>query len=501
VGLRRGPFDGGAAETFVEVTGIQEVALVGDQLYLYRYDMSGGTQIGRVSRDGGEPTWFSSGNAPRDMIASDSAVFWAQWGEEWNTGRLWRAALDGSAPIALAEGLVSPRALGFDGEQLYFESGNFADCQPTAGPTCVEKRLYRVPIAGGEPELVLATSAGSNPVWQDGGMYWLAGHPRAADLMLLPPNGSAQPIAHVLMDSPPGSSALTSDGEALYWATQSRVVRMPFETREVQRLVTGLQGVGDIAVGADWVYAGEWSTGRILRLPKDGSAYRPETPSISGPCPEPVGSAQELALTPRADHNLELLALEQLEPDSLVVSQSTYERVERDVAAIRALEPSLVPVYYRSGTDGRRIKIQWSEDALAAFHEGQYTAWNCLNEAYRLTDFRTLESETELVFDGIYNVGLVFELYRQLPGVTGGNASWLGADGPTICVSRAGDGYDYVFDDTGGSCGVCEQHLAYHFQTDVTGQVTPVAEWDSTTREPVPTWFTDVCGFRPNVGL
>lgn len=501
LGLRRGPLEGGPAETLVALDDLQDVRRVGDQLYLHRGEPFVQTQIGRMSRDSREPTWWSTGSPQRDMVASESGVFWAQWGEGWNEGSLWRAAADGSEVMQIATGLVGPQQLGVEGEQLYFAQGNVAGCSSTEALPCIEKGLYRVPIVGGASELVVATSAGSNPVWHDGSMYWLAGYPRGAELMLLSPSGTAQPVVNVLMDSVPGSVLLSSDDEALYWTTGSRVLRLPFETGEARRLITGLDGMGNVAVRGDWVYTAEWATGRILRVPTDGSAHRPTAAPITGPCPQPVGTADELALTPRADPNLELLALEKLEPESLVVSQSTYDRVASDVAAIRRMEPSLVEVGYRPASDGRTLQLEWSTAASAAFDDGQYTAWSCLNDAYGLKDFRTLPSGIELVLEGTYDIDRVFELYRQLPGVTGGTPYLGGSDGPTICVTRVGDAYDYVFDDTGGDCAACEQHVGYLFQSSAAGQVTPIARWDSTLDPAVPAWFTDICGFRPQVGF
>ena len=53
-------------------------------------------------------------------------------------------------------------------------------------------------------------------------------------------------------------------------------------------------------------------------------------------CPMPLGSAEELALTPRADTNLELLALS-LDVGHLTATQVTYERVVADIGALRAV--------------------------------------------------------------------------------------------------------------------------------------------------------------------
>jgi hypothetical protein len=238
-------------------------------------------------------------------------------------------------------------------------------------------------------------------------------------------------------------------------------------------------------------------TGGAGRAGRDASADPPE--SFTGPCPTPVGSEEALALTPRADANIELLGFE-LEPDAVVVAEPTYDRLVDDITAIRTLESTLAEVSYGYLQDGRRLQLEWTAAAAQAFAEGRYTAWDCLNAAYGLESAIPLTNGVELQLEGIYNLPLVFERYRQLPGVTGGTSLMYGAPGPTICVAREGERYEYVFDDTGGQCAeTCSQHRAYHFASESSGQVTQLAAWDSTTAAPIPDWFEGLCGFRPRV--
>jgi hypothetical protein len=499
-GLRRAPLDGGAPVTLAPVSAeVRGLTPAGEYLYFYQGGLDGPEGIARVPREGGDSEWVADADNPQSLIANADHVVWAEWGDDSNTGRLWRAGLDGSAPIALAEGLASPRALAFHGEQLYFENGNLSDCSGRDPATCIATGFFRLSTSSGEPERVVATAVASNPVWNEGAMYWLAGDPRATDVVVLAPGGAPQPIAEMLMDSPfDASGTLLFDSEAIYWDTGSRVLRMAFATRIVERLVIGLS-INSMALRRDRVYAAE-GDGRILSIATDGSAYDPTVEPITGPCPAPVGDAAELALTPRAQPNLELLAFE-LEPEHVVASQATYERLVSDVTASIALDPTLAEVSYFAPHDGQRLQLQWTEATRRAFEEGQYTAWDCLNEAYGLRSFSSTVTSVNLQLRGIYNLPLVLERYLQLPGVTGGNKGSVLDDGPTICVARTGDRYEYVFDHTGGGCaGRCRQHRAHHIASDASGQVTELAVWDSTTGTPVPTWFTDICEFVPVFG-
>lgn len=485
VSLRRAPIGGGAPVTLTTLDRVSMLVPAGE--HLLAYSQSTAEQSGvvaRVSRDGGEPDWLESVYNVQGLAASADSAFWLAW-EEGSEGSLWRIQSDGSGLTRLATGLSSPRFLTLSGEQLYFASGD---------------GLYRVSPAGGTPELVASTEAGTNPVSNEGSTYWLAGYPRATQVMALPPDGPQQGVAEMLMDSPPNGETLVADAEAIYWKVGARVLRMPFATRAVERIASGLDPSFGMAVAADGIYVAEYTRGRILRLAKDGSAYRPASSPITGPCPAPVGT-EERALTPRAEPGLELLAFE-LEPDRLVASQGTYDRLVSDVGAVRALEPALAEVTYLQPHDGRRLQLQWTRAAAVAFEDGQYTAWDCLNEAYGLQDFSAHDLWVDLTLAGTYNLAMVSERYRQLPGVTAVADIFRSLDGPTICVSREGDRYEYVFDDTGGYCPEsCWEHRAYHFASEAPGQVTQLAAWDSTTGAPIPAWFGAICEFQPRVEL
>jgi hypothetical protein len=84
-----------------------------------------------------------------------------------------------------------------------------------------------------------------------------------------------------------------------------------------------------------------------------GSPADAEGAPFDAPCPDPLGTPEELALTPRADINLELLALV-LEPGRAVVSQATYERVVADIEEARRLESLLDDIDYYAPHDAER---------------------------------------------------------------------------------------------------------------------------------------------------
>jgi hypothetical protein len=216
----------------------------------------------------------------------------------------------------------------------------------------------------------------------------------------------------------------------------------------------------------------------------------------SGPCVQPLGSPEDLALSPRADENLELLALE-LEPDSDVVSQATYERVVADVALIRGLQPLLAPIRFRPPHDGRRLRISFDSAGTDALANGD-TGWSCLNQAYGakvfdVTDlFPVYAPEVEL--RGVYNLPRVAALYAEVPGIDSAEFSEYIQNGPTWCIGRSGERYEYVIDRASGACSTgCRDHEAHHFESLAAGEVTELEVWRSLDGQPPPRWYSALC--------
>jgi hypothetical protein len=249
----------------------------------------------------------------------------------------------------------------------------------------------------------------------------------------------------------------------------------------------------------------------------DGSADRggvpaagesPTSPSGSGvpvasgaassfsQCPTPIGTAEELARTPRSDTNLELLALT-LDAGELTATQPTYERVVADVGAIRASAPSLATLAFSPPHDGRSLAVSFGSDATDALGAGTYTAWDCLLEAYRVRVGDVIDVfptyAPTLYLDGIFDLPRLAQLFGQLPDVVVEMNPSVG--GRTLCAVRDGEHYEYVVDETNGQCGSSSECTgrARYFASDSAGDVTLIASWGAVEGAPAPSWFGDVC--------
>jgi hypothetical protein len=214
-------------------------------------------------------------------------------------------------------------------------------------------------------------------------------------------------------------------------------------------------------------------------------------------CSTTLVTPAELAATPRADVNLELLALK-LSPGKIVADQATYDRVVRDVGAIRAMHPELARIPFTSFNDGRRLELTVPIETGLQMQDGTYHAWDCLNDTFGATlpaeYIRVGAADEEYVWltlKGIYANALLAAEYARLPGVTSTTGNALGGDGPTICAAAEGTTWHLVFDGAFGDCPAgCIDHAYRHFTTEPGGTVTELETWTTQDGTPRPAWVT-----------
>jgi len=197
----------------------------------------------------------------------------------------------------------------------------------------------------------------------------------------------------------------------------------------------------------------------------------------------------DLEATPRADQNLELLALSV--SGTVVARQEIYDRVVRDVTAIRASHVEAEGISYFSRDTGNELLLEVDAATFAAIEEHAYHDWDELNARWRLVNSHILGGPSShgflLQFDGIYNIPAVARGYAELTGVIYAEPDfWIG-DRSTICLTLEGDRYRFVFDRAGGDCPAgCTSHHEFGFSTNRSGAITFEAEWDSTSSRGMP---------------
>jgi len=217
------------------------------------------------------------------------------------------------------------------------------------------------------------------------------------------------------------------------------------------------------------------------------------TPRADGP-PTDLGAipdhweTSDLEATPRADQNLELLALSV--SGTVVARQEIYDRVVRDVTAIRASHPEIEGINYLWRDSGNQLLMQVDSRTFAAIEQHAYHDWDGLNARWRLVDSHILVAALQsliLQFNGIYYMAAVAREYAALSGVAYAEPNSGLGNGSTICLTIECDWYRYVFDRTGGDCPAgCTSHHEFGFSTDNLGAIAFEGEWDSTTSGAMP---------------
>jgi len=152
--------------------------------------------------------------------------------------------------------------------------------------------------------------------------------------------------------------------------------------------------------------------------PTSGSTGAPweEAPDCEGL--QLAGDPADLASTPRPDRDAEVLALS-VEPSVAVAPQSHYEIVRADLAAIRAIDPSLTEVHVAPmHFDALELWfLGGSRPAWDSIWAGKYRGWDCLNEHYGGSYPQPIDGFGFLLrFDGLYGEA-VRDAYAALPGL------------------------------------------------------------------------------------
>ena len=194
-------------------------------------------------------------------------------------------------------------------------------------------------------------------------------------------------------------------------------------------------------------------------------------------------TSAELAQSPRGDRDLEVLAAAL--GGTVAADPAIYARLARDVAAIRAAEPSLTTVTYRTGHDGRTLMLEFgntdARDRILAGHEPTFEALRprlapiAVNLAY---------SWVVVGFERVYDLVRLREYYRRISGVSDVGLNVMAGGGPSMCVERDDDdaAWTYWVLDAGGDCPAgCTTMRVFGFRTAPSGALERLGASDTET--------------------
>jgi hypothetical protein len=482
-GIRAASLAGGSAFTLHASSTLRAIAAAGDALFYADY---AARNIGRI-RDGDPDSRevFVQDANPSALAIAGGHLYWTQASEDnviqsgAREGSIARVALSGGDPEVLASALEHPLNLAVTDEAVFFGVGSGGG-------------VYRLLLDGTGVERVADAFAAILAAGGDG--VYLSAHDRLPAALVKLPNRGA-PVT--LLDGLRSHVALAVDASGVYLLSENgRVSRTAHDGGALETLATDLSRgrLGALALAADAIYLTAPVAGQVLRLDKRGA---PPLPANAEACPEPRGSAEVLAATPRAERDIELLSI-RLDGE-IVATQATYERLVADFAALRSALAG-VSVGYRAPHDGKTLFLQLSESAAMSMRSREYHAWDCLNDHYGLEDLRVEYSTLTdtwyglLTLEGIYDMPSVAGVYAQLPGVHSAQPDGAAGDGPTTCAARSGERYEYVVDLRAGDCPAgCTETTAHRFISESAGRVEMLDVWQSAPnagrRTDAPAWY------------
>lgn len=227
--------------------------------------------------------------------------------------------------------------------------------------------------------------------------------------------------------------------------------------------------------------------------------------SSAGACAgyAPQATAAEIAKTPRADSNAEILALETA--GTFTANDALYDRVSGELAAIAVLEPAVASIRPLSAVSRSDLAVTLDGEGFKSWTDGTYHAWDCANAAYgaTVTASPLVPSVVSVRFGSKrYQPGPLAKEYAALAHVTAAQPDYGTTDGPDVCLQIDGDTHHYVFDQAGGDCPAgCTTHQYFGFEAKPGGVVTAQGSWTSASPMPEPAWYTQAADCRSRLHL
>lgn len=488
--LRRAPASGaGPAET---VTSSNVAAFAVDGGFVYYLDSSEKT-LSKVAVTGGVPVQLASyENNAYGLAVHGGQVYFS------NTDHLRRVPVNGGPVETVLEDAYSAAAVAVDDANIYWTSNRdetFAD-PPSTHRTA---RLTKTPLAGGanvdmgSAYSTLLALSGDRLAWHS----W-------ATISTALTTGTSKDLDRSTSSIDP----IAIDDQFVYWANFHEIFRIPFAGGKSTPVVDELE-VGAIAVDERWLYATDSKKGTILRFAKDGSAVAPAKSFTA--CPTPLGNEADIAASPRADVDAEVLAL-RLRPNEIVARQSDYTRIVRDLTTIRTNDASTATIHdayaflYRLS-----LTALFSPTGSKAIEAKTYSAWDCLNEFYGVKTTIVTDGDLRdaaLLFKPLINKGPLAAVYKQLPEVDDVGSGWkiepFENPPPFMCLKDAGTTWDYYLNTGGDISHGCDSPrlIEAAFRVDASGAIVESYHRDYSSvagcaggndAGPQPSWVHEVC--------
>ena len=215
-------------------------------------------------------------------------------------------------------------------------------------------------------------------------------------------------------------------------------------------------------------------------------------------CSNPFGSLgnRDIELTPEDYEEAALMALalsgEMVAPDSL------YNQVLEELAGIRSTYGdsygSIQHTRFRPPWVPGNLIISFDSTAAQMAADGEYHAWDQLNEQYQVTEIDTFSIRYGWVllhFNEKYHPRRLAEKYEVLPGVRYAEPNRLGGDFSNVYPRLTSRGITYLFREGWGDCpSGCISNLYWYFDTEWNRPVLR-GYWNPQNNPEEPYWWNE----------
>lgn len=203
-------------------------------------------------------------------------------------------------------------------------------------------------------------------------------------------------------------------------------------------------------------------------------------------------------LTPQEDEEAELIAL--FLSGEIVAPQALYNRVHNDLAAIRSQYgnefPSIRQISFRPPWVPGSIIIGFNKSTAEKIKNGEYHAWDELNNKYQVTEMDTIYFLSGSAAVAIHCKGRLhplrlMEVYRNLPGKTYIEPNGYVGDSPNIYSRQTQNGITYLFRHGWGDCpSGCIYSEYWYFSFDGENPQF-IGNWKPHESSTQPPWWDD----------
>ena len=216
---------------------------------------------------------------------------------------------------------------------------------------------------------------------------------------------------------------------------------------------------------------------------------------ILASCSSPFGN-RNIDLTAEDYKEAELIAL--CLSGELVAPNNLYNQVLEDLADIRSTYGdsfgSIQRIRFRSPWVAGNLIISFDSSAAQMVADGEYHAWNQLNEQFQVTDIDTSSIKYQwvlLTFNDRYHPRRVAEEYKDLPGVRYAEPNGIMGDFSNIYPKESLRGITYLFREGSGDCpSGCIFNLYWYFVPEWNRPMLR-GYWDPQQESKEPYWWNE----------